>query len=165
MSNKEVEIYFKEKIREHLNRIKKFEEKLIKDSELVEENRAAILSNKANKDGKYEDVREELIAIQKLHYYSFFLEQSYKYELVRVEELITAATILKIDLGLEGEDELAVKNITSGQSRVFNVDNKGDVVILDGPMKDEIEKGIEPRLSDENVLKDMYNNVSPVMRR
>lgn len=164
MTSKDVEIYFKEKVRELLNRVLKFEQKLISDHESIEKYRGEILANKTKEGNSYKDVKKQLVDIQKLHYYSFFLEQSYKFELVRTEELLTAAKVLNIDLDLNEEDSKAAENILKGQSRIFNVDSKGDVFMVDGPTKEQIDMGVNPRLEDENGLKQMYDNLLPAMQ-
>lgn len=167
MKVEQVETYIKEKVKETLGVIESFEKKVIDDRTNVEEMRKRILKNK-DENGSWKDVKDDLIGIQKVHYYSFLLEQDLKNQHIRAEELLTQANVFGIDLGLEGRDAEAAKNILKGQNSMFGMsrDNKGNPIInlLDSPLKAQIEFGIESRLKDEKGLQEIYQNMAPVNR-
>ena len=169
MDTKSVENYFKEKVRELLHRIKTFEDSIISDRDAIEGHRKAVLAYKqVNKNnGKYSDVKPELVGLIKKHYYSFLLSDSLKHELERTCELATAADVLGIDLGLEGEDAQALANIKSNHMRMFGVmkDDEGNTVVglLDSPMKPQIEHSVNVKVNDDKTLKDAFDNMAPAM--
>lgn len=167
MDTKSVENYFKEKISELLHRIKTFEDSIIGDREAIEGHRKAVLAYKqANKEnGKFSDVKPELVGMIKKHYYSFLLSDNLKSELERTCELATAADVLGIELDFPEEDAQALANIKSNHMRIFGVtkDDEGNEVVglLDSPMKHQIEHGVNTRVNDTATLKDAYENMSP----
>lgn len=165
--SKQVETYFKEKIRELLNRIKTFEGSIIQDRDDIEAHRKTVLDyKKDNKKGSYKDVESDLTGMIKKHYYSMMLSQSLSSELERTCELATAADVLGIDLELEGEDAQALANIKSNHIRTFGVikgDSGVDIAgLLDSPMKPQIENAIDQKLKDQNTLKAAFDNLQPL---
>ena len=160
MAKTTVEIYLKEKVREYLKNIEVFEGKHIADrKEFNELQQKTQMFKKDNPEGTYEDVKEELIRIQEVHYWSFLLEQNMKHELIKAKELLTLADIMGIDLELEGDDAEAAKAIRSQDSDMFHIDSKGDVVLLDNEYRPQLEGAINQRKADTNNLKTMYANI------
>lgn len=160
--SKKVENYFKEKVKEILDRVYQYEKTIIADRDSIESTRDKILKHKqGNPDGTYKDVEGDLKSFIKTHYYSFLLERSLINELERACELVTAADVLDIDLGLEGDHEKAVVNIKSNHIRTFGVNKDGVVGLLDSAAKPQIEHGINQQLSAKN-LEDAYKNMQPL---
>jgi hypothetical protein len=167
MKVEQVETYIKDKVNEVLGTIKNFEEKVLKDRNDVEGMRDRILDSRKN-NGVYTDVKDELIGIQKTHYYSFLLEQDLKNHHIKATELLTQANVFGIDLELEEEDNKAAENILKGNISMFGIssDNKGNkmVNLLDSPLKAQIELGIESRIKDEKELEKIYNDIQPATK-
>lgn len=164
MKAKQVENYLKSSINDVLYRIKTFEKRVLDDRDYVEEARERILKHKSAK-GDWKEVKEDLIGIQKTHYYSFLLEQDLRNEHIRARELLTQANLFSIDLGLEGEDVKAVENILNTSVGIFDLgkdeDGNETVGLLDSPLRAQIEFGIESKLKDEKGLQEIFKNLAP----
>ena len=160
MEKATVEMYLKEKLAEYLRNIEVFETKNLADrEEFTSLQQKTQMFKKDNPKGTYEDVKEELIRIQEVHYWSFLLEQNMKHELIKAKELITLSDILGVDLGFEGDKEEAVKAIRSQESDMFFVDGKGDVSLLDNEFKPQLEGAINARKADTTNLRTMFENI------
>ena len=132
MEKEKVEIYLKEKVGEYLRTIEVFEKKHMSDrEEFVNLQKKTQMFKKDNPDGTFKDVKDDLIKIQELHYWSFLLEQNMKHELVKVKELLTLSDILGVKLDLVGDHVKAAEAIKGQESDMFYVDKSGGVSLLD----------------------------------
>jgi hypothetical protein len=160
MEKEKVDIYLKEKVGEYLRTIEVFEKKHISDrEEFINLQRKTQMFKKDNPEGTYKDVKDDLVKIQELHYWSFLLEQNMKHELVKVKELITLSDLLGIELDLVGDDAKAAKAIKSQSSDMFYVDKAGEVSLLDTEFRPQIEQAINSKKTDIDTLKSMFDNI------
>jgi len=160
MAKTTVEIYLKEKVGEYLKNIEIFEKKHIADREEFVNLQKKTQSFKMNNpEGTYEDVKEDLIRIQEVHYWSYLLEQNMKHELIKAKELLTFSDLIGINLELEGDNAEAAKIIRSQESDMFHVNSKGEVALLDNEFKPQLEGAINNRKADNTNLKTMYENI------
>tara|TARA_R110000772_G_scaffold59348_8_gene134400 strand:+ start:383 stop:883 length:501 start_codon:yes stop_codon:yes gene_type:complete len=160
MSKEKVEIYLQEKIQEYLKTLEVFEKKNLADREqFVSIQQKTQMFKKDNPEGTFKDVKENLIKIQELHYWSFLLEQNMKHELVKVKELIVLSDILGIKLELVNDHQEAVEAIRKQESDMFYVDKSGGVSLLDTEFKPQIEAAINDKKADEENLKTMYSHI------
>lgn len=160
MAKATVELYLKEKVKEYLKTIEAFEKKHLADREEFITLQQKIQMFKANNpDSSYEAVKEELIRLQEVHYWSFLLEQNMKHELVKTKELITLSDILGIDFELEGDDNIALQNIRTQDSDMFQLDKDGEVILVDNSFKPQLEGALNSAKTNVENLKVMYSNV------
>lgn len=160
MSIETIEIYLKEKSKEYLKNIEVFEKKLIEDrekfSKLQEETQAF---KKANPTETYKSVEKNLISIRETHYWAFLLEQSLKHELIKLREILIMADLNNIELGLEGDQLAASEEIRKQESRVFVLNSKGEVELIDNEFSKQLEGAVGIKKEDEERLKAMYASI------
>jgi hypothetical protein len=160
MKNESVEVYLKGRVSELLNRVEKFEKRIISDREEFAKTRKGLQDHKKNNpNGSYEDVKDNLRKLMDLHYYSFLMEQNLQHNVNTILELSTMAKFFDIDLGLEGDRAEAMKNISNAKPDIFTINDSGEVVLADDEFKNMISQALESKKVDNNNLKDMYETL------
>ncbi len=160
MAKEDIEIYLKEKVGEYLKNIEVFEKKHHSDREVfVNLQKKTQMFKSENPKGTFKDVKDDLVKIQEVHYWSFLLEQNMKHELIKVKELVTLSEVLGISLEFEGDNKKAIDAIKLQESDMFYVDKAGGVSLMDTEFKPQIEEAINSRKSDPENLKVMYSNI------
>jgi phosphoglycolate phosphatase-like HAD superfamily hydrolase len=160
MKNESVEVYLKGRVSELLNRVEKFEKRIISDREEFAKTRKGLQDHKKNNpNGSYEDVKDNLRKLMDLHYYSFLMEQNLQHNVNTILELSTMANFFDINLGLEGDRAEAMKNISNAKPDIFTINDLGEVVLADDEFKNMISQALESKKVDNNNLKDMYETL------
>lgn len=160
MKSEAVETYLKGRVSDLLKRIQSFEGKIISDREEFMTIRQKVQAYKKQNPGStYEDVKEDLLKLMDLHYYSFLMEQNLQHILNIALELNTMCNIIDLDLKLEGENAEAMKNIAKAKPDIFTLNDKNEIVFADDEYKTMITSALDTKKQDLENLKDMYNSL------
>jgi hypothetical protein len=155
-----VETYLKGRVLDLLKRIQSFEGKIISDREEFMTIRKKVQAYKKENPGStYEDVKDDLLKLMDLHYFSFLMEQNLQHILNVALELNTMCNVIDLDLNLEGENAEAMRNISKAKPDIFTLNDKNEIVFADDEYKTMITSALDTKKQDLENLKDMYNSL------
>ena len=127
MSNKAIETYLVEKIKEFLNTAEIFEREVLASQEKHMTNQIVVQDyKKKNPDGNFTEVKKNLIDIQDSYYKSFLLEQNLRHMLSTLKELYLMAQSTGVKIDLSENHKSVIDEIMKHSNNVFRAERNKD---------------------------------------
>lgn len=157
-TNDSATIYLKEKLKECVGSIQAFIKKIYDDQGTIQILRKEIESVKKEygEDG-YDQVKDKVSKLQKLHYDMFLLDSNLKQMQAIVYEFSTMANVLGVDVGLSDESKKSLDNISLESPHTFMVQG-GEVVEAPTQVANIIRTSFAEKVGTDKALREIYEN-------
>lgn len=151
--------YLNTRIVELIQSAEGFDKIMLDNAEKIKTILTSVSSRKRNEEKlSYKDVTKDLTEVQEKHYTNFFIEQNMKSTLSKIIELMKMAEETKTDLEISEDQQAVLKAVQDNHKDLYTVKD-GKLEITDNELYNKISEGLKEKLSQEEGLKNIFNNI------
>lgn len=151
--------YLNTRIVELIKSAESFDQIMLENAEKIKTILTSVSSRKRNEEKiTYKDVATDLTEVQEKHYTNFFIEQNMKSTLSAIIELMKMAEDTKTELNLTEDQKSVLKAVQENHKDLYTIKD-GKLEITDQDLYAKISEGLKEKISQEEGLKNVFNQI------